>query len=358
MLHRVITRLARRFATLAILLAAVRAAHAQRPAAAGTGAIVAIMSASETGAPLSFGIASIRAIAVEKLANDRGIAVLSSIPAGAYDLYVRHLGYTPRTVRVIVRASSTDTVRVALTKLSVQLAAVEVNAKRACTNPGPPSASTDPAFAAVVDQLEQNADQYRLLAATYPFTYDMERRQAIRYVAGDEVVSRFDTIRVNTGVKWHYAPGDLIERADDPRNRQVVINIPALIHFAEPSFMANHCFFYGGRETLDGAPALRVDFIAASRIKAPDVDGTMYLDPATFQLRRSVLHLTKIPDETPEIRTISVTTDFTTVVPSIAIASLISSIHRLKSDSTRPLLPFVASETQKLVRVTFLDKRP
>ena len=105
-------------------------------------------------------------------------------------------------------------------------------------------------------------------------------------------------------------------------------------------------------------PALRVDFLAASRIKAPDVDGSMYIDPTTFQIRRSVLRLTRIPEETPQIASVTVVTEFRAIVPSIAIPSSISSTHRLFADSTRPVLPMAAYETQRLIHVTFLKTKP
>ena len=347
------------------LMALLPLSRARGQRADSSGTIVGVVVAAETGTPLAFSLGSIPARALERLANDRGVFVITNVPAGPVELLVRHLGYSPRRVTTAVRAGAVDSVRIVLTHLAIQLGTVQVTAHRACTNPGPPKASGEPEFAALFEQLEQNADAYRLLAATYPFTYDMERRRTIQYVAGDEIVQSFDTIRVNTGVTWHYAPGDVIERSDDPRNRQVVFKIPALIHFAEPSFLANHCFYFGGRERMAGladatgdASFIRVDFLAASRLKAPDVDGSMYIDPISYQIRRSVLRLTRIPDETPEIASVVVTTDFRTIVPSIAIANLIISTHRLWADTTRPVLPLAVHETQRLLRVNWLGVKP
>jgi hypothetical protein len=323
-----------------------------------TGSLVVIVSASDNNAPLAYSSVGIASRGVERLTNDRGVAVLSRLIGGSVDLTVRHLGFSPAHAQTTIRVHETDTVRVALIKLAVQLGAVQVRAARTCTNPGPPSAATDPAFAALFDQLEENAAQYRLLSEQYPFTYEMERKSSIRYVGGDELVQRLDTIHLNTGLHWRYAPGAVVEQTDDPRNRQVVFNIPALVHFADSTFLRNHCFFAGGREMVNGTPAIRIDFLAASRIKAPDVNGSMYLDPVTYQIRRSVLRLTRIPDETPQIESVTVVTEFKEIVPSISIASSISSVHRLFADSTRAMLPLAAYETQRLLRVIFLKDRP
>jgi hypothetical protein len=342
--------------TVALIATSGYVAFAQR--ADSTGTIVGVVLARDGSAGLPYSIVSIPALGVERLTNERGEFTLANTPAGSTALLVRHLGYAPATVTTTVHLGRVDTVRVVLTKIAAQLSAVQVRAARVCTNPGPPKASVDPAFAALFDQLEQNAEQYRLVSETYPFVYDMERESSIRYVSGEEVVQRIDTIRVNTGVAWKYAPGSVVERTDDPRNRQVVFNIPALIHFADPSFLASHCFFAGGRDTADGSAALRIDFLAASRMKTPDVDGSMYIDPETYQIRRSVLRLTRIPAETPEIASVSVVTEFREVVPWISVVSSIASVHGLKTDLSRPVLPMTAYETQRLLGVTFLKSKP
>lgn len=313
--------------------------------------------ARDGASPLAYSIVSLPRLGLERLTNERGEFVLA-VPAGPVELLVRHLGYSPSKFTTTVHAGAVDSVRIGMSRLAVELGAMQVRAGRVCTKPGPPNPATDPSFAVVFDQLRQNADQYRLLSQTYPFTYDMERRSSIRYVSGDMTTQAIDTVRLGTGAGWKYALGLVVERSEDPRNRQVVFNIPALIHFADAVFLANHCFFSGGTDTAGGSAALRVDFLAASRITTPDVDGSMYIDPTTFQIRRSVLRLTRIPDETPQIVEVVVVTEFRTIVPSIAIASSISSTHRLAADSTRPVLPMAAYEMQRLLRVTFLKTKP
>jgi hypothetical protein len=341
---------------IGVLSAPIGVLHGQR--SDSTGAISGVVVAKDGGGRLPYSIVSIPSLGVERLTNDRGEFVLPNTPAGSVELLVRHLGYSPSKITITVQAGLVESVRVELSRLALQLGAVQVRADRLCLKPGPPAAATDAAFAAVFDQLRQNADQYRLLSLTYPFIYQMERRSSIQYVSGDVIVQAMDSVWLGTGLGWKYAPGSVVESTEDPRNRQVVLNIPALIHFADPIFLANHCFFLGGVDTADALPALRVDFLAASRIKPPDVDGSIYLDPTTFQIRRSVLRLTRIPEETPQIAGVTVTTEFRTIVPSIAIALYISSTHRLFADSTRPVLPKAAYETQRLVHVTFLKTKP
>ncbi len=322
------------------------------------GTVIAIVSAKESGERLSYSVVSLAALAREQFTNDQGVTSLTRIPAGRQQLRIRHLGYTPIDLAVVVHGGRSDTVQVQMSRVAFSLNTVRVRGLGNCANPGPPRAATDPAFAAIFEQVRENADQYRLLATTYPFAYSVERQSSIHYVGGDSVMQRIDTLVVGTGIRWHYAPGDLIVETDDPRNRQVVFNIPALIHFAEASFLDNHCFANGGMDTVGGRSLIRIDFAAASRIKAPDVDGSIYLDPRTYQIRRSVLRLTRIPDQTPQITDVEVITEFREVLPSIPVIAEVRSTHKLSADPTRPVLPDAAHETQRLIRVTFLNGRP
>lgn len=300
---------------------------------------------------------SLATLGRERFTNDRGAFVLGGIPAGHVRLLVRHIGYSPVTLSVDVRAGATDTVRVVLTRIAVELNRVTVQGLGRCTSPGPPSTTADPAFAAIFEQLRENADRYRLLAESYPFAYAMERKSSVHYVSGETVVTSLDTTRIGTGVRWHYAPGTLVTEGG-PFNRQVLFNIPTLLQFAERPFLDNHCFANAGADVVDGHAVVRIDFGASARIKQPDVSGSIYLDRETFQIRRSTLRLTSIPDEAPQIAAVEVVTDFREIVPSISVPSTIRSAHALHTDRTRPVLPDTAYETQRMVGLAFLKSRP
>lgn len=323
-----------------------------------TGSIVGTVIAKETGAPLPYSTVSLATPARERFTNDRGAFVLGGIPAGRVRLLVRHIGFSPTTLTVDVRAGVTDTVRVVLTRIAVELNRMTIEGLGRCTSPGPPSTATNPAFAAVFDQLRENADRYRLLAESYPFVYAMERRSTIHYVSGESVTTSLDTMRIGTGMRWRYAPGTIVTVGTEPFNRQVLFNIPTLVQFAEASFLANHCFANGGADVVDGHAVVRIDFSASARIKAPDVSGSMYLDRETFQIRRSTLRLTRIPDEAPQIAAVETVTDFREIMPSISVPGTIQSAHALHTDRTRPVLPDTAYEIQRMVGLTFLKGRP
>src|SRR5439155_23270417 len=103
---------------------------------------------------------------------------------------------------------------------------------------------------------------------------------------------------------------------------------------------------------------LRVDFTAASRIKEPDVNGSMYLDPVTFQIRRSVLRLTKIPSGLAGLAETEAVTTFGEVLPSVPVIADIASVNRFQKNSNRPLADASANERQRLIRVQFVNGMP
>jgi hypothetical protein len=337
---------------------AATAAGAQGVARDSAGSIAGTVVAKESGTALPYSVVSVAALGRERFTNERGAFVLAGIPAGRVRLLVKHIGYSPATLVVDVRAGTTDTVHVVLTRIAVELNRVTVEGLGRCMSPGPPTAAADPAFAAVFEQLRENADRYRLLAESYPFAYSMERRSTIHYVGGDTVVTSIDTTQIGTGVRWRYVPGTLVTEGYGPLSRQVLFNIPTLLQFAERSFLDNHCFGNAGADVIDGHAVVRIDFSASARIKQPDVSGSMYLDRETFQIRRSTLRLTRIPDETPQIAAVEVVTDFREIMPSISVPWTIQSAHVLHTDRTRPVLPDTAYEIQHMVRLVFVKGRP
>lgn len=350
------------FAALSIALigAAVPAgrALAQSPTHSDlTGTIVGIVVTKEGGLPLAYSVASAPSLGRERFSTDQGVFAFSDLPAGPLQLRVRHLGYTPVDLTVTVHAGGVDTVGVQLVHIAVRLSAVQVRALPECKNPGVPKASADSAFATVFDQLHQNAEQYRLLADAYPFIYTVERTMSVTMMSGDTKLEGIDTLVIESATQWKYHPGAVVSRSRSAFG-PMTMNIPTLVHFADRMFLENHCFYNGGLETIDGAELMRIDFNAAARIKDPDVDGSMYLDPTSFQIRRSVLRLSRIPREIKGLEKTEAVTYFGEVLPSIPVISDIVSVNEFQPNDSQPKALASATEHQRLTRVRFLKGMP
>jgi hypothetical protein len=336
-------------------------ASAQMLRREATGSVVGTVVTQESGQPLPFSTVSVPTLSRQRFTDDNGMFSFTDLPAGPTKLRIKHLGYSPLDVTVDIRAGGVDTVRVVLTHIVVQLTPVAVRADAECIEPGVPTATMDDsAFMTVFDQLRMNADQYRLLTDHYPFRTLTERRLAHTLVNGDYRIDSIDTLVIDSRLRWTYRPGDVLTRSGATRfnSGTLMLNIPTIAQFADQPFLDNHCFYNGGTEVIDGVELLRVDFVAAARIKTPDVSGSMYLDPKTFQIRRSVLRLSRIPKEVAGLVGTEAVTIFQETLPSVPVIAGITSVNKLDVDRRRGSSTAFMNEQQTLLKVEFMNGRP
>jgi hypothetical protein len=324
-----------------------------------TGAVVGYVVIKDAGVVLPYSVVSVAKLGREQFTDGRGMFRMAELPPGRTRLRVRHVGYSPAEVDVVVRAGAADTVRVALSRIAVRLTAMQVRAYPECVSPGPPPAS-DTALTAIFEQLKQNAEQFRLLVTEYPFIYGVQRTTSTLFGTNDLRRDLVDTVTLLSNTQWEYRPGTVVDqekhfmRPDGP----VTMRIPTLANFADSLFIANHCFFNGGLEVVDGAELARIDFVAASALEEPDVDGSMFLDPTTFQIRRSFLHLSKPPKAVPEVVGTEATTMFAELFPSVPVIATLSSINHLRVNRRRARAATETREDQQLIAVAFTGRKP
>lgn len=347
-----------RVAAATSLIASGNAVFAQLPTAS-TGAVVGFVTIKDAGAALPYSVVSITTLGRDQFTDDHGVFRMAGLSPGRLRLRIRHVGYGPAEVDVVVREGVVDTVRVALTRIAVRLTAMHVNAYPECVSPGPPLA-TDTAFTAIFDQLKQNAEQFRLLVTEYPFVRGVQRTTSTLYGTDDLRLDVIDTITLSSSAQWEYKPGTVVARERDfmRGDGPVKMRIPSLANFADTLFIANHCFYNGGVEAIDGTELLRIDFTAATALAEPDVDGSMFLDPATLQIRRSFLHLSKQPKAVPDVLGTEATTIFAELFPSLPVVATVSSVNRLKVKRSRYRPATQTRENQQLIAVAFIGRKP
>src|SRR5689334_4319552 len=133
------------FVAISSAATAQTSAHVEN--ADSTGMLVGIVLTKDGGIPLSYAIVSTASLGRDRFTDDRGEFRLLGVPVGPVQLQVCHLGYAPVTMTTTVHANRTDTLRVLLTHIAVQLSAVRVRAYPSCTDPGAPKADADSSFA-------------------------------------------------------------------------------------------------------------------------------------------------------------------------------------------------------------------
>jgi hypothetical protein len=173
-------------------------------------------------------------------------------------------------------------------------------------------------------------------------------------------VESIDTLGLSSNAQWQYEEGSMVKHVAviGSNTGNWVFRIPSLEHFADPRFLANHCFYVAGLEDADGPRLLRIDFRAAARLTQPDVDGSIYLDPTTYQIRRSVLTLSRRPPEVLGLESMTVTTLFTEILPSISVIGSVSSLSFYDPNVPLGSELVARTEEQVLLRVQFLRGKP
>ena len=309
----------------------------------------------ESGAPLAHAMVTVVGFERQTFTSEAGTFAFSALEPGKYRIRVAHIGYSPLDVPVeILPGITPPRMRVELARLTVQLATMKILAKKSCTTPGRPNPDVEPDFAAIVAQVRMNAEQYRLLSDSFPFQYKVQHE--FFSLRGDSTRhdQSFETDSFRSDVSgWEYKVGDVIGRGRDGRT---IMHLPQLTDFAGYEFLNNHCFSYGGVVSTRDGDMIRIDFMADVQIRSPDVNGAVFLDAKSYQIRRADLELTKIPRDIPDATAIRVATIFGELSPSIDV---IQAIHGLTSVRHRGWGATVAQgEDQHMFGLEWLKNDP
>lgn len=340
-----------------VIGSAVALVGASRPALSQSGALRGRVVAVDGGTPLPHAVVTIPTLGRELFADAEGRFYLSNLPPGAVILRVRRLGYVSTDVAATVREGTTDSVVVRLTRVALQLAVVNVHAYEECRHPGPPHPDGDTAVAGIFTQLLDNAEQLRLLSRSYPFSYLVTTVRGDSQPNAPSRLGRVDTIRYESDDPWRYRPGRIITRIATRGGRDsLVMHVPTLVDFADSAFVHNHCFHNAGVAMVDSVPMYRLDLLAAARIRSPDIEGSIFLDTATYQIRRTELRLTRMPPDVRGMKSMHVVTDFEETMPSIPIIYRVMARQSFDPRITRGVE--ATFEEQRLIRMWFHGSKP
>ena len=309
--------------------------------------------AVETNLPLPYSTVVLQPRVVGRFADDSGRFAFPQLAAGSYRLIVRAIGYLPFDTMITVAAKPIE-LHVRLPPLAVELPPVTVVATRACLRPGPPARDSEPELAQIFDQLRENAARFRLLSDAYPFKYWVER-QIWEDPPARGAPMELDTIELRSDVRLAYQPGGLIISQRGPGARwERTLRLPTVIDLADSVFHKAHCFKLAGVDSLFGKLHWRVDFLAAERVRSPDVAGSAWLDSETFQLRQLIFRLTRAERAATSLRALEATVTFGELVRSLTVPVQIAA----KSEARTRRRPVTGHEWQRLLRVEFLKGKP
>jgi carboxypeptidase family protein len=294
-----------------------------------SGTLAGVLVGKEDGQPVPYGTVLIVETGEERFASASGAFRIAGLVPGTYTVRARQIGYAPKDTTVqIAPAPAVTTVSIQLTLLPVILRTVRVQGHQSdkCVTAGIPDSTVDPELASLFTQVRENVDRYRLLMREYPFRYAREEQRFTRYDPDGvrrDVREAVDTAIFESRARRPYHVGGILyyDTGADGR-RLLYMYLPTFGELGDSAFLAAHCFRYGGDAPAAGLPGeelIRVDFVPLSRIKQPDVSGSVYIDAQRLTVRRAVFAMTKPDAVRPPVVGFKVTTSFRELVPLVPL---------------------------------------
>ena len=185
----------------------------------------------------------------------------------------------------------------------------------------------------------------------YPFHYTRDRLFLLHLDPGGSTVQRTETATYESRSQRSYRVGAVVyDERDESGQRRRIMYLPTFRDLGDSTFLAAHCFTYGGAERLEGSGddrALRLDFKPARSIGSPDVEGSVYLDASRLVVRRAVFRLTKPGTLDPPVVAFSVTSTYRELKPLVVVLDTARTVQPMPH--TSPLGPRLGEVTRTLI---------
>jgi hypothetical protein len=307
--------------------------NAPPPGAVPTYTFSGLVRAEATGFPLPYTAVLVEPLGRERFTDQGGWFRHFAVPAGKYKVRLRQLGYIP--VDTTITISSNFDYAFFLVKVPSTLAEVQVTAPpRRCIVPEENGYVDDPDLTTVLGEARKNAERERLLRRTYPFEYKLAQAHDTYNVETRTHRVVYDTITFRSDDDWRYRKGRVVSEDQNKLFGTVrVMRLPTLTDLADVRFLTAHCFKYSGLSEEDSIPTHRIDFAPLPEIKAPDVEGSIFIDSATYLIRRAEFRLTRGGSIKPAVLGMKVTTTYREILPNVALFDEIESVQPLSIET-------------------------
>jgi hypothetical protein len=328
------------------------------PPAAGSFTLSGTVTAEATGQPIPYSTIVIDPIGRERFTDQSGNFVYFAVAPGKYRIRIRQLGYIPIDTSMTLGIGN-KTLNFAMVRIANTLADVEVSAPpRKCIVPEENGFVDDAELAIVLAEARKNAERERLLRRTYPFEYKLAQLHDTYDTKDSTHRLVYDTVTFRSDDDWKYRKGKVVS---DDRNKLFgdvrVMRLPTLTDLADVRFLTAHCFKYSGVVTEDSIPVHQIDFAPVADIVTPDVEGSIFIDSATYLIRRAEFRLTRGGSIKPAVLGMKVTTTYREVLPNVALFDEIKSVQPIALSELHTN-PTEFRETQQLLSFRFLYGGP
>ncbi|HUQ18043.1 MAG TPA: carboxypeptidase-like regulatory domain-containing protein [Gemmatimonadaceae bacterium] len=318
------------------------------------GAQVTGVVVGSNGIPLPYSTVTVIETGASRFTGQNGDFVIAGLSPGAYHLRVKQLGFVAQDTAIVLRGGPQQ-IRVTLQPSPFKLSTVTVRATKGCIAANDRRGAAD--FQTILAELQNNAERERLLVKSYPFEYRIARTFDTPTLA-DAMRREYDTASFRSDTRPPYLPGQLIRddpSAHPPNSKQMTI--PVLEDLGDPAFLQSHCFSYEGIAREKSSATYRIDFRPVSSLRKPDIEGSVFLDTASFVVRRAEFHLTRPEQFNLALRELQVTTNYREIFPGVTVVGDVVSIQMLKGSGVGGRVTRL-TEKQRLLDFQFLGAKP
>jgi hypothetical protein len=325
----------------------------------GSVTISGTIVAAGTLHPIPYSTVLLQPLSRERFTDQDGAFAYYAVAPGKYQLRVKQVGFLPQDTTLVVTANMPIKLSIVMNRIATALDEVKVSAPpRLCLTPDQTGAVPDSELAVVLEEAKKNAQREQLLRRWYPFEYKLAQAHDTYDIDLKKHTMQYDTATFRSDDSWRYIRGKVVTNDKSKFFGNVrLMRLPTLTDLADRAFLENHCFKYSGVVDQDGKRVHRIDFLPDSLLIAPDVEGSIFMDSASYKITRAEFRLTRGGSIKPAILGMEVTTLYREILPNVALFDEIRSKQPL-GVITKGGNRIESHETQKLLSFRFLIISP
>lgn len=304
--------------------------------------------------PVPYAMVTLQPLGAGRFADEQGRFVFPNVPRGRYRALVRQVGYRPLDTAIVVADEPLD-LTLTVEPLLLRLDSIVVAVVGPCRRPGPPDSVTSGEAHALLQQLRTSSARYQLLSDSFPFLYDFQRTVRNLSMSDVEVSRVVDTARYRSDRRHSYRPGEMVEWGRGAEFGQRVLRLPTLAHFGDSAFVWSHCWSTPG--TVPGDSLVALTFRPAEQLVGADVEGTVFLDADSFQLRAAELRLTHVNQALPSAAAVTTTMRFREEHPGLVVPAEIVGMTRAAPERGIRRRVWTVVEEQRLLGLRYVRAR-
>jgi hypothetical protein len=326
---------------------------AQVAVSAPGGTLRGLVQDSATGRPVGYALLILASRDQRVFASEQGRFALSGLSSGRTTLRVQQIGYRPVTLSLAVDTRSEapaggPVLVIQLVQQVLILPEIDVQGK-SCNSMEDLSASSAGA-STIFDEMFKNAERILTLERKYPFVLKFQRVVTFLDSTYTRLGGFVDTIRKESRSYSPYRAGELLDRAGVAGERVAAFTTSDI---AGAEFQKSHCFWYAGRDSVEGFPGYRIEFAPTPKITTIDWAGSLLVDSVSLGLLRAEARLVNIPPKGTNFLSAVCTIFYQPIVPSLPQEFQSRCVSAQKGGP-----PHIRVERWLLVNRTFLGKQP